>query len=55
MERTTIRFCQDWTTTIRSLWVGGHQPNESLIERKLAGMKDAEAIAVARRHIESAQ
>jgi hypothetical protein len=55
MERTPIRFCQDWTNTIRSLWVSSYQPNERLLKRKLVGTRDAEAIAVSRRHIESAQ
>jgi hypothetical protein len=54
MERTPIRFCQDWTTIIPFFWVGIHHPNESLFTRKL-GMNDAEAIAIARRHVESAQ
>ena len=55
MERTPTRFCQDWTTTIPFYWVGIHQPNESHLTRKLACMNDAEAIAIARRHVGSAQ
>jgi hypothetical protein len=55
MKRTPIRFCQDWTTIIPFFWVGIHQPIESLLTRKLAAMNDAEAIAIARRHVERAQ